>query len=167
MSNWPDQFFQSSPQKLSRLVSSTESIEGQWQANEMAAVLRHQLDARILPFRTTSDEARHARESGRERLTFIDLFLQPNPSLELLVQAKDFAKGNREHPASPLAPEICTVLYYASIVAALSRRQTRITNLTDAELFHGIRWCLDQPWLDSRLHNMLEESVSALAAEKG
>ena len=93
--------------------------------------------------------------------SFADLLHHPAPVKELLELAKDFAKANLDHPESGLPAEIAATLYYASIAAALVRLDARISQLPDADLQRGLKWTMDQAWLDEKTKALL-----ATAAEK-
>ena len=99
--------------------------------------------------------------------TYRKLLSDPGAPLEGLVQVKDFAKINREHPDSALPREVATMLYYASIAAALTRQGHRISSLGDAELGEGLAWAAEQPWLDENTRTMLEGSIKLLNQSAG
>jgi hypothetical protein len=93
---------------------------------------------------------------------FCDLFRHPNPPVELLEYTKHLAKRARHRPDSPLQ-KISTVLYYASIVAALLRcGGRRITGLDDDALAYGVRWVLEQAWLDAYTRRLFAEALGRL-----
>ncbi len=98
--------------------------------------------------------------------SFGELLHHPNPPLELLEQAKDFAKENRNDPESPLTREVATVLYYATIAVALARCGRRITRYDDA-LRRGFRWGCEQPWVDEATRGLLREGLQRLGATEG
>jgi hypothetical protein len=94
--------------------------------------------------------------------TFDELFHYPKPPIELLKSVKEFAKANRDHPASALPGEIATMLYYASVIIARWRWGEVITTLNDEELRAGINWAIAQPWVDERTRSLLREASKAL-----
>jgi hypothetical protein len=79
----------------------------------------------------------------------------------VLRQANDFAKHHRKDQNSPLPREISTMLYYASIAAALTRCGQRITALSDTELCKAIEWAASQPWVDETTRALLQEGQAA------
>jgi hypothetical protein len=93
-----------------------------------------------------------------------DLLYHPNPLPELLELAKEFAKEHRSDAESPLPREVATVLYYASIAAALARCGRRITRHDDATLRKGFLWGCEQPWVDEATRDLLHEGLHRLAA---
>ena len=94
--------------------------------------------------------------------SFGDLLAHPHPPVELLKVTKDFAKACRLSPRGALPKEIATVLYFASIAAAMVRCRRRITGLSDADLADGLRWTLARPWLDAPTRSLIEEGLALL-----
>lgn len=137
---------------------------GRWRAAELRAVVEFLLSAPIV-FQLGGLEAsrearlREACEAEGSRLwTLRDLLQHPEPPLELLRMAKDYAKAGADHPVSPLPEEAALALYYASIAAALVRRNFSISRLSDDELYHGFDWAAQQPWLDEASRRLLREA---------
>jgi RNA polymerase sigma-70 factor (ECF subfamily) len=96
-----------------------------------------------------------------------DVLQHPNPSLELLRIVKQFAKDNRSNPDSPLPREVATVLYYASLAAALVRYGERITRHQDAALQKGFQWALEQSWVDDATKGLFQEGMKRLGSSSG
>jgi hypothetical protein len=153
---------QSAPQSLARLLDA-ETGGGDWTAEEMAAILRHQLAA---PLRAdlTATNPRAGKtldtvsQAGPPPATFGELFAHPRPPLELLELAKDFGKALRRDAACGVPAGVATVIYYASIVAARLRCGRRISDLDETALRRGVEWALAQPWLDEATRAMFEEA---------
>ena len=142
-----------------------------WQPAELNAVLLHQLSAPV-QFDLGRLDSDLARKIGplceAEQLlvrSFDDLFCHPHPPIELLTLTKDFAKANSSHPESPLPREIATLLYYTSIVVAMMRCRQRITKLSDDAIRHGIKWVLDQPWINDRIRSIFCEAREFLGGK--
>ena len=139
-----------------------------WNPAELAAILKHQLSAPIQVDLTAMEQRLAARlrlAAGAQGLllkSFGDLLHHPNPPLELLKLTKDFAKACRLSLRGPLPREIATVLYFASIVAAMVRCQRRITRLSDADTRHGVEQCLAQNWLDAATRQLFDDGLKAL-----
>ena len=83
--------------------------------------------------------------------------------IELLRLAKDFAKANMDHPDGSLPKEVAAVLYYASISAAMTRLDERISQLKDTELERGLRWAREQPWVDNQIQQLLVRALNKLS----
>jgi hypothetical protein len=121
---------------------------------ELRALWRHQLGSPLqfdLGNFDPNAGARLRRLSDAEGLllrSLGDLLRHPQPPLELLRLAKDFAKAHEQSPDGPLPPELARVLYYAAIAAAWARCGRRITALDDAQLRRAFDWALAQPWMD-------------------
>jgi hypothetical protein len=159
MSDAKDRVFRTEPRRLACLLDLTEIVTQPWRTQELSAILKHQLSAPI-----ESDLAQEEASNGgiAQRvnvLTFGDLFHHPAPPIELLRSVKDFAKSNRNHPASAIPNEIATLLYFASIAVAWKRCGQRITSLSEREIREGIAWTLAQDWVDSRTKSLLREAV--------
>jgi hypothetical protein len=140
-----------------------------WRDEELGAILRHQMSAPLQVDlinleRGLAVKVRNLAESqGLTLKSFGDLLAHPNPPVELLKVTKDFAKACRLSPHGPLPREIASVLYFASIAAAMVRCRRRITGLSDADLADGLRWTLARPWLDAPTHALIEECLSLLS----
>jgi len=144
---------QSKPQSLARLLEPDAGGRTEWPASDLAAILRHQLNA---PLRAdlshTNPDAGKTLDTihaaGPAPATFGELFAHPHPPLELLDLAKEFGKSLRRDPVGGVPAEVATVVYYASIVAARLRCGRQISDLDEATLRRGIQWALARPWLD-------------------
>lgn len=136
--------YQSDPHLLSDLMGLDAQT---WQPEELGAIFRHQLQTSL---------AVDLGVTGPPN-TFGELLQDPRPPLELLIRTKDFGKQHRNDPASPLPHDIATVLYFAGIVAALTRCDQRITQLDDDSLRAGIEWVMALPWLDEPTRALFNE----------
>ena len=159
--------FKSRADKLASILASGEEGACLWQPEELAAIFKHQMAAPILVDLGVFDAPTATRlkylsqAHGLLLKSFADLFQHPAPPVELLSLIKDFAKANLDHPESGLPGEIAATLYYASIAAALVRLDARISQLPDADLQRGLKWTMNQAWLDEETKALL-----ATAAEK-
>jgi RNA polymerase sigma-70 factor (ECF subfamily) len=128
------------------------------------ADLLRQVLAAPLALDLTVAEAAPAEGGGAGPVpkTLGDLLRHPNPLPAWLELAKEFAKENRHDAESPLAPEVATLLYYASIAAALACCGRRITRHDDDTLRQGFRWGREQPWLDEATRGLLDEGLRRL-----
>ena len=165
--------FKSRANKLASLLASGEESARLWRPEELAAIFRHQMAAPIIVDLGTIDSPTAARlkEQSEARglllKSFADLFQHPAPPVELLTLIKDFAKANRDHPGSALPAEIASVLYYASIGAALVRLDRRISQLPDDALRQGFQMTLKQDWLDSATRDLIASALSKLSEGSG
>src|SRR5205085_1872867 len=100
-----------------------------------------------------------ADRSGLVLKSFLDLFRHPNPGVELLAVAKEYAKGCRADPDGPLPPEVATVLYYAAIAAALTRHGVRITGQAPAAVRAGLGWVAAQPWVGDEIRALAAAAI--------
>ena len=164
--------FKSRAKKLASLLASGEERTKLWRVDELAAIFRHQMSAPILVDLGTFDPLTATRirmQSEAQGLllkSFADLFHHPSPPIELLELIKDFAKANLDHPGSGLPDEIATTLYYTSIATALVRLDARITQLPDADLQRGLRWAMEQGWLDAAIRELLARALEKISGKE-
>ncbi len=158
-----------SRQLATLLDLSPDNVDRLWRDEELGAILKHQMSAPLQVDlinleRGLAVKVRNLAESqGLTLKSFGDLLAHPNPPVELLKVTKDFAKACRLSPHGPLPRDIASVLYFASIAAAMVRCRRRITGLSDADLADGLRWTLARPWLDAPTHALIEECLSLLS----
>ena len=159
---------ENSPTETLADLMNLEADDSLWNADELAAVLRHQLAAPV-EFDLTYLEPKRSRSldtldslQGPEIASFRDLFHHPRPPIELLRSTKDFAKSSRSRPQAPLPEEIATLLYLLSITTAITRLGSRITKLDDQGLRHALEWALEQPWVDAETQKLLREGLRAV-----
>ena len=145
MQNHPDSH-PPRPRQISDILGIGADTATLWRPDELAAIFRHQMAAPVvfdLESLGTAKARRLANLTAAQGLvlkSFADLFQHNSPPLELLQLTKDFAKRNRDQPESVLPTEIATLLYFASIAAALVHRGERITRLSNSELRGGFEW---------------------------
>jgi len=149
----------SHPSQLAEALSIDAALPDSWRPDELAAILRHQLQTALSVDLDVADGEPVSREAGT---TFGELLLSPSPSLPCLQRVKRFVKACKSHPNSPLPKEIATALYFACIVAAEMRCGARITALEDAALISGLDWAIAQDWLDETLRNLLRDGLRRL-----
>lgn len=114
------------------------------------------------PTRPRPKSLRQTASPGR---TFLELLRAPDAPLDQLILLKNFAKANLNHPENELPRPIFTVIYYASIAAALSRHGKKITQLENAELKNGLQWGAQLPWAGQEIETILREGLRCLEAQ--
>jgi hypothetical protein len=164
--------FKSRANKLAALLATGEEHTRLWRPDELAAIFRHQMSAPMqvdlgsFDARTASRIKTVSEAQGLLLKSFADLFHHPAPVIELLELAKDFAKANMDHPESGLPGEIAATLYYTSIAAALVRLDARISQLADADLQRGLKWAMEQAWLDEKTKALLAGAAEKLSGNQ-
>src|SRR5437879_6993673 len=100
------------PKRLATLLAIDQIPARLWRPDELTAIFKHQLAAPVqLDLAEGTAGNATALPSGFPEIrTFDELFHHPKPPIELLRSVKEFAKANRDHPASALPNEIATVL---------------------------------------------------------
>jgi hypothetical protein len=164
MSDVRENILKAHPKRLAGLLEMDSGSGRLWRADELAAIFKHQLTAPVQMDLTQgpADNAPALPPRFPAIRTFDALFHSPKPPIELLKSVKEFAKANRDHPASALPGEIATVLYYASVVIARWRCAEVITTLDDEELHAGLSWAMAEPWVDGRTKALLREASKVL-----
>lgn len=158
---------------VARLFDLDNDTERLWRDEELGAILRHQMGAPLQVDlvslgRDMAVKVRNLADAqGLTLKSFGDLLAHPHPPVELLKVTKDFAKACRLSPHSPVPHEIASVLYFASIAAAMVRCRRRITVLSDADLAGGLCWTLARTWLDAPTRALLEEGLAFLKTQAG
>ena len=166
--------FKSRAKELAALMATTEERDRLWRADELAAIFRHQISSPMLvdlggfDARTAGQLKMVSEAQGLLLKSFADLFHHPAPPVELLEVIKAFAKANLDQPESGLPGEIAAALYYTSIAAALVRLDAHISQLPDADLQRGLRWTMEQAWLDVKTKELLAQALGKMSAgQKG
>lgn len=91
------------------------------------------------------------------------LLNHPDPPLELLECAKDFAKRHLlAHQFSPIPKHVSQTIYLAAIAVAFVRWQVMITNLDRASLSQGLFWAIAQPWIEAPIKHCLADCLKQI-----
>jgi hypothetical protein len=159
---------ESDPKHLATLIGDGDIGERIWQADELAAILRHQLTTPLhVDLGGASGAAGPLQQAAEARglllKSFGDLLQHRQPPVGLLKLMKDFAKACGLSPDSTMPREISSVLYFASIIAAMTRCSRRITRLDHDALRRAVDWALKQPWLDDTTRALFLEGQQYLA----
>jgi hypothetical protein len=160
------------PKDLANLIADDDIGERIWNPDELADILKHQLTAPLhVDLSRVGGAAGRLRELAEGRglvlKSFGDLLRHPQPPVALLKLMKDFAKACRLGRGSALPREISSVIYFTSIIAAMTRCSRRITRLDDNALRAAIEWALAQPWLDETSRAVFTEGRQFLAGHAG
>jgi len=164
----PDsEFLPDTPRRFARLVEVTAQNDEGWLPEELGAIWLHQLAAPVqfeFVCEKPSSESPKLEDAGdkERRTTFRELLHGTEPDLEKLRDVKEFAKNKRGEPSKGFPKEIARVLYFTSIVVALVRCKCRISNLSNQDILTGVRWALDQEWLDPLTIKILWEDSESL-----
>ena len=158
---------ESDPKQLASLIGDDDIGERIWQSDELAAILRHQLTTPLrVDLAGLSGAAGPLKQAAEARglvlKSFGDLLQHRQPPVGLLKLMKDFAKACRLGQPSAMPREISSVIYFASIIAAMTRCSRRITRLDHAALRQAVDWALQQPWLDDTTRALFLEGQQSL-----
>ena len=158
----------SNARHLAKLMELNDQPRRVWSDCQLAAEFQHLLTASVrFDLGTLDAKARERMKNlgwpeSPSIKSFGDLFKHPDPPVELLMLTKRFAKVNRNHRDSFLPPEVASLLYFASIVLALTRCGQKITDLDDQALRGGINWAAARPWIDQQTRSLLQEGMEFL-----
>lgn len=157
----------SDPKKLASLIGDDDIGERIWRPDELAAILRHQLTTPLhVDLAGVGGAAGQLKQAAEARglvlKSFGDLLQHPQPPVGLLKLMKDFAKACGHSPNSTMPREISSVIYFASIIAAMTRCSRRITRLDNAALLKAVLWALKQPWLEDITRGLFLEGQQFL-----
>ncbi|MGB2820166.1 MAG: hypothetical protein WBF17_04240 [Phycisphaerae bacterium] len=161
------------PKRLAEVMDLGSQESVLWEPEELDAILRHQLAARVEAELSILDEglapklAATCAKCVPPIATFNDLFHHPNPPVALLELTKQFARACKDHPDHPLPSKIGAVLYLASIVVARLRCAALITKMDDRTLCGSLTWAIGQEWLDDSLRGLLRDGLRAVSARDG
>ena len=159
----PDGLGHSDAPQLAKMFSIDPAAPEVLTDDELASVLRHQLDT---PVEIDLDEAKASEGAAPAgRITFGELLRSTRPPLDLLERVRHFAKACKSRPNGPLPREVATALYFASIVKAMLACGARTSALSTEDLTAGVRWTLAQPWLPGEMRALLEEGRSRLESD--
>ena len=163
-----DDIIKTELKSLARMMDLQFGDSQLWAPDELAAILQHQLDAPLefdftrLGNVPTGTVAALSPAEGPPIETFRDLFAHPNPPVELLEQTKQFAKKCRSRCDGPLPDEIATIVYFLSIVSAMTRCNRRISRLDDQSLRYALDWATSQAWVDESTREILRRGHNAI-----
>jgi hypothetical protein len=152
---------------LLNLDEAEHLADPSWRADELGDVMRLQLESPLqfdLQNSGGSPDQLQAlcAADGSPIKSFGDLLFHPHPPIELLEMTKRFAKAIHNHRDAIVPKDVALVLYYSSILVALTRCGRRITGLDDRELAQGIGWTLDRPWLNEPMRKLLIEGLDKI-----
>lgn len=160
------------PGALSILMEKTGCADELWSERDLGAILRHQLSS---PMEFSLDDLSQGQFNRLEVIaqsrqlllrSFSELLLHEQPPLELLIRMKDFAKRQDIHPDSALPKDVCGVLYFAAISAALVRHQRCITSLDRASLRRGFQWGASREWVPEPIRALLRTACERSGPEE-
>ncbi len=157
--------YKSDLRSLSYMMDPEPGGRKLWDSDELGEIFEHQLAAPLecdLDDRDRQLSEQMSSVEGTPIGTFGDLLQHRSPPIELLQQAKDFAKACRNQPDGPVPDEIATALYFLCIAAALVKCARRITKMDDRSLRRSIDWALKQSWLDEPSQQLLRQGREAL-----
>jgi hypothetical protein len=152
-----------SPDQLARMLD-VSGVRG-WSDSDAAVILRHQLDAPLLPELAQLPGVEMGRlsaalPSDQSVPSLLGTLTCDSPPTEILEAIKSFARHLEKNPDSPLQGGPAAVIYYAALAAAALQRK-QITQLSRAEMEHGFGWAMDQPGADG-LRQLFEAATNIL-----
>ena len=138
---------------LSGMFRMTSQRDVQWENEELSAMWQHCLAQPL-----ENIPAGHELHDG----TAADLLASASPPIETLESLKLEYGNYARNLKSPLPTKISTVFYFATIAAALVRKQQRISSSPDAVLREGFDMTLAESFLDDDTRSLVSAAVAAL-----
>lgn len=138
-----------------------------WQAAELAAILRHQLAARLEPelARWTPELLRDLRGSIEcaLRLTkpFAEVLHDPETPSELLEAIKQTGKSIATQSEVGVPREVGKMLYFLAIAAAELKGRS-ISQLSKEQLHEGLTWAAGVNWIDNQWRQWIAAGLRSL-----
>jgi DNA-directed RNA polymerase specialized sigma24 family protein len=134
-----------------------------WKRGDYAGIWRHLLDQPLRgAIRGAGTSQLEMEAIDVENETIGDLLRQTSPRLASLVALKEAARSFVRESANDLPGEIATALYFASIAAALVRRQIRISKSDDTILRYGFDRLATRSWLDANTIGLVDAALHAI-----
>lgn len=153
---------------LSQLLNLDTQESANWTADELSAILAHQLAAPLavdLKSQAPDIEEQLQQINADQETaidTFADLLFHTQAPQSLTILVKEFAKQQRD--AGNLSEEIISLLYIGAICASLAHGDRTISSLDNATLLANIEQLLTLPWLEAQLRNLLRRTKEQLAS---
>jgi DNA-directed RNA polymerase specialized sigma24 family protein len=161
---------ESSPSLWATMLDAKLHGDTLWSADERMQLLDHLLRQPLAVILNDLDDGiplllarAEAAKSGEPLTTLNDLFGHSSPPLELLNGIKRWARRAVRDDASYLPSELCSLIYFAAIAAALVRYDRRITKSDDTTLEFGFRRVLMQPWQCSSMNGLIAAAMQSLS----
>lgn len=157
----------SSTASLARLFELTSDPGDPLGEEDLAAVLRHQLDAPLaVDLKEVAPDiaeilSQNTPSDGGSLQTFRDVLIHPEAAIELLVMVKDFSKHAVQSELDR-ERDIAGILYLASISAAQLHCGETISSLGEEWQLFNLRRFKDEPWLDADIRTLFESALSVL-----
>ncbi len=153
---------------LSQLLDLDTQESASWTADELSAILAHQLAAPLavdLKSQAPDIEEQLQQINAEQETpikTFADLLFHTQAPQSLTALVKEFAK--RQSNTGALSEEIISLLYVSAICASLAHGDRSISSLDDATLLANIEQLLTLPWLEAQLRDLLQRTKAQLAS---
>ena len=158
----------SDPSRLAQLLEVYDENSDGWSNEDLREIFQHQLrtplleDLRPAPADVQHLEFAAASQDQQPLKTFGDLLRHTKPPLDLLRLAKDFAKQADNKSDDSLPKKIASALYTLLIAAALVRLDKRITTMNDSDLSQGIKWLMDQSWIEPPMRELAAAALGSV-----
>jgi hypothetical protein len=140
---------------ISQMLAVHDQRDELWNSFDLAELLRDLVGkplADILPDARQLVEFEHDGSSGKPLpATLGELFERRAPSIALLEAVKKKARESIRDEASSLPSDVWSVVYFASIAAALVHGGSRISKSNDETLSYGFQRILELNWLNNSL----------------
>jgi len=166
--------FKSGAKHLLRFLNLDETTPEEWQNEDLAAMVRHQLAA---PLRADLQAGAlgksEAQGLDRDLTTaaarginsFGDLLLHQAPPADLLKRSKEFFKKKAALSKKHSADWKIAFLFYNISVLAAWQHKFNISKLTPTDLLEFTKWAVKQDWVEPTIKDHLAHSLRLLRQE--
>jgi len=157
---------------LSTLLEIGEGPDTLWNADDLGALLRHELSRpldEVLPGWNgphAEQSAEHGSSPELRLETLADLLRHPRPPVEALRALKRLARDRAKDEASTIPTDVSSVFYFASIAAALVGCDQRITKSSDEVLRQGFQLMLQRAWLEETTRALFRNGLERLGTAR-
>ncbi len=152
---------------LRGLMDASADAELDWSADEMSAILLHQLDTALLDETDAmADQLDRAPEDVEERLrrsgctSFADVLLRDCRAADAIQAVKEYAKA-AARDGQDIPRDVARVLYVLAILRGRAAGIAAITSLDASSVEREARRCLTQGWLPESVREALRRLVEA------
>ena len=152
--------YQTPPQVLAEMMAVESAPLLPWRADELGLIFEHQLKAPLIQdlevlapafadrLRDVTNSQNHAAGS------FLDLFQDAAPSLDVLTVLQEFTEFQLAEPESLMPPEFAKVLGLACATLAWRRHHRLLGKLTPESLRDELTSAIRLPWLGGPVKEM-------------
>ena len=160
---------------LLKFLSLDEDTSEEWQNEDLAAMVRHQLSAPLVADLKAGNSGPSEPEGLHQRLaaaaaigimSFGDLLFHQKPPGELLKASKEFFKRRCARIRKGSPDWMIAFLFYNLSILAARQHNVSISRLTPADLLAFTKWAIKQEWVNATIKDFLLRSAESLKRDE-